>query len=129
MVQTFFRRVLPHSGNYRAVLHLGAPTHEIARRWPPDFSSTRDRDHGKLLLFQSAHDRAVLIADRRFCSRLAASRRYAASEGEHGDTAPWLHWPVRPARGRLGEGGWSRPPATIVRLHWHNCHHRDVADQ
>ena len=88
MVQAFFRRVLPCSGNHRAIFHLGAAPSEIDCCWTTDFSSTRDRDHGQLLLFQPAHDRAVLIADRRFGSHLAPSRRYATSGREHGDTAP-----------------------------------------
>ena len=64
MVQAFFCRVLPRSGNHRAIFHLGAAPSEIDCCRTTDFSSTRDRDHGQLLLFQSAHDRAVLIADR-----------------------------------------------------------------
>ena len=75
MVQAFFRRVLPRSGNHRAIFHLGAAASEIDSCRTTDFSSTRDRDHGKLLLFQSAHDRAVLIANRRFGDRDEAPSR------------------------------------------------------
>ena len=66
MVQAFFRRVLPRSGNHGAFFHLGAAAFEIGCCWTADSSSSRDRDHGKLLLFQSPHDCDVLIADRRF---------------------------------------------------------------
>ena len=59
MVQTFFCRVLPPSGNRRAFFHLGAAASEIDGCWTADFSSTSDRDHGELLLFQSANDRAI----------------------------------------------------------------------
>ena len=64
MVQAFFRGILPRSGNYRAVFYLGTTTSATDSRWTADFSSTRDRDYRELLLFQSAHDRAVLVADR-----------------------------------------------------------------
>src|SRR5262245_6051248 len=108
IVQTFFCRVLPRSGNYRAIFHLGAATSETDCCWTDDFSSTRDRDHGDLLLFQSAHDRTVLIADRRF---------------DRGDGTPGRSWSkCRRARP-------SRPTTTIVRLHWDGCSHRDVTDQ
>ena len=61
MVQTFLGRILPRRGNHRAVFHLGAAASEIDCCWTADFSSTRDRDHRQLLLFQSAHDRACLL--------------------------------------------------------------------
>ena len=63
MVQTFFRRVLSRSGNHRAIFHLGAAPSAVDCCGITDFSSNRDRDHRKLLLFQSADDRVVLIAD------------------------------------------------------------------
>ena len=62
VVQAFFRGVLPRSGNHRAIFHLGAAPSQIDCCRTAHFSSTRDRDHRKLLLFQSAHDRAVLVA-------------------------------------------------------------------
>src|SRR6185312_11121933 len=46
MVQAFFRRVLPRSGNHRAIFHLGAAASEIDSSWTIDFPSTRHRDHG-----------------------------------------------------------------------------------
>ena len=69
MVQTFFRRILPRSGNYCAIFYLGAATPQTDCCWTADFSSTRNRDHGQLLLFQPARDRALFIADRRFGDR------------------------------------------------------------
>src|SRR5436190_5704076 len=108
MVQAFFSRVLPRSGNRRAFLHLGAAASEINGCWTADFSSTRDRDHRELLLFQSAHDRALLIADRRF------------DGGARPPGAPAI-WLRRARR--------SRPTTTIVRLRWHNRDYRDVTDQ
>src|SRR4030095_4610021 len=47
-----------------------------------DFSPGRDRRDGELQFFQSAHDRALLAADRR-CSPPSTYSR-------HGDRAPWL---------------------------------------
>ena len=108
MVQTFFRRVLPRGRSHRTIFHLGAATFETDCCWTADFSSTGDRDHGKLLLFQSAHDRAVLIADRRFLGR-------ARPPG-----APTL-WFRRARR--------SGPTTTAVRLHWHNRDYRDITDR
>ena len=64
MVQTFFGGVLPCSGNHRAIFYLGAPTSEIDCSRSADFSSSRDRDHRELLLFQPTHHRAVFVADR-----------------------------------------------------------------
>ncbi len=74
MVQTFLGGVLPRSGNHRAIFHLGAAPSEINSCRTADFPSIRDRDHGKLLLFQPAHNRAVLIADRRFCDKTEPPR-------------------------------------------------------
>ena len=69
MVQAFFCGFLPRGRNYRAVFHLGATTPEAKCRRTADFSPTCDRDYGQLLLFQSAHDRVVLVAHRRCIDR------------------------------------------------------------
>ena len=108
MVQTFFRRVLPRRGNYCAIFYLGAATSETDCLRTADFSSTRNRDHGQLLLFQSAHPRVVLIVDRRFDS----------------NQGPPRHSLPKRRRGRR-----SRPVATIVHVRWHNRDHRDITDQ
>src|SRR5436190_9647303 len=108
MVQAFFCRVLSRGGNRRAIFHLGAAASEIDSGWAADSSSTRDRDHWKLLLFQSAHDRAVLITDRRL--------------GGWGEPRDHSCSKVRRALR-------SRPSTTIVRLYWAVCDHRDVTDQ
>ena len=112
MVQTFFRRVLPRGGNHRAIFYLGTAPFEIDCCGIGDFSPTRDRDHGKLLLFQPAHDRALLAADR---------RRF--------------HPP--PQRGGANEPGVAgAPPSkrkmdnrTTVHLRRNRCDHRDITDQ
>ena len=69
MVQALFCRVLPGGRNYRALFHLGATTLETDRCRTADFSPTCDCDYRQLLLFQSAHDRPVLVAHRRCIDR------------------------------------------------------------
>src|SRR6266566_6639520 len=74
MVQALFCRLLLRGRNYRALFHLGATTPETDRCRTADFSPTCDRAYRQLLLFQSAHDRVVLVAHRRCIDR-------ASSEG------------------------------------------------
>src|SRR6476661_1652787 len=78
MVQEVFRRVLSHRRNRRAVLYLGAAAMAAHRRRTFDFSPARHRRDRKLLLLQSAHDRALFVALRRH----ALSSREMPSAGQ-----------------------------------------------
>ena len=63
MVQTFFSRVLPRSGDHRAIFYLGAATAAADCCGINDLPSNRDRAHWQLLLLQSADDRVVFTVD------------------------------------------------------------------
>jgi hypothetical protein len=63
MVQAFFSRILSRGRNHRALFYLGAAPAATHRRWVTGFSAVGNRADRQLLLFQSADDRVVLIAD------------------------------------------------------------------
>ena len=64
VVQTFFSRVLPGSGDHRAIFYLGAATTAADCCGINELPSNCDRSHRQLLLLQFADDRVVLAADR-----------------------------------------------------------------
>src|SRR6267378_944053 len=63
MVQTFFGRLLSRGRNHCAASYLGAAPAAAHRRRFVHFSASCHRAHRQLLFLQSAHDRALLVAD------------------------------------------------------------------
>ena len=63
MVQAFLRGILFSRRDHRAFINLGATPSAASRRRTDHLSADRDRDNGKLLLLQSADDRALFVAD------------------------------------------------------------------
>src|SRR5437870_1888080 len=64
-VQEIFGRVLSRCRNHCSSFHLGAATVAITCLRTARLSPTRHRGDRELLLLQLAHDRALLVADRR----------------------------------------------------------------
>jgi len=90
--------------------HLGAATCEIDSCRTADFSSTRDRNHRKLLFFSiCSRSHVCFIADRRI--------RWVGPD----------RWAVRDQS--VGAPGGRARSQRLWRLYWDVCDNRDVTDQ